>query len=527
MKEKTVIKYGYLKTDISDIGDIRKYHDLFNDPSRSLSEAECGDLNLDDFFEFSDRCVTPVGEMLLFSKLRHRGRDKMFRVREQMAERLGSGGSFRKDVESALSGLAGNKGSSTRHLLDMKVSLSRYHGFLFVLPVVETAFIIILCILTPPAAGIIAGVILAIVNTAIHYRNKTYVESYLRPLVQLGKIREAAVRLSSLDPESGFGDIRTPAAEVSVLSRKIGIFGMNAVMESDIMMVFNTFLELLKTILLIEPIYTYLILKDIDDISANARTLMEYIGEWDISYSTASLRSWMESEGMKWSKPVFTGSKGYFKGEGLRHPLISDCVANDIKIDKPVIITGSNMSGKSSFLKTIGINIIASDAIGTCFADSLELPDCRIHTMLSASDDIKEGKSYYYAEAGRIKEILDRCIDHKEGVTETVLIDEIFKGTNTVERIAIADAVIRYLSKLPGTYAVVSTHDIELARSFKGVLDTYHFSEDIHEGILRFNYKLTPGVEYTRNAISILRIIGYPAEITEAAEANTLNSSLS
>ena len=150
---------------------------------------------------------------------------------------------------------------------------------------------------------------------------------------------------------------------------------------------------------------------------------------------------------------------------------------------------------------------------------------CRLHTVLSVSDDIGEGRSYYYSEAYRIKAIIDRCRASGPGIMNIVLIDEIFKGTNTIERISIADAVIRYLSALKGTCALVSTHDMELARSFRSMLDIYHFSESMEEGKLKFNYRLTPGAEYTRNAISILKNCGYPEEIIRNAEANTLKVS--
>ena len=103
---------------------------------------------------------------------------------------------------------------------------------------------------------------------------------------------------------------------------------------------------------------------------------------------------------------------------------------------------------------------------------------------------------------------------YKGGVdVALVFIDEIFKGTNTVERISIADAVIRHLSSLENTIAVVSTHDIELARGLETTLDTYHFNETIDSEQIRFSYTLIPGVVYTRNAISLLRLCGYPSSI--------------
>ena len=132
MKRKSCTEYGKLKTDMSDIRDIRTYHDLFKEDT-CLDEAECMDLDLDDLFEFSDRCITPVGEMLLYSKLRHMRQDPHADERDFIAEKIDSSNTFRVDVEDSLSGLSGDKGSSVRHLLGMNVSLSGYHKFLFLL----------------------------------------------------------------------------------------------------------------------------------------------------------------------------------------------------------------------------------------------------------------------------------------------------------------------------------------------------------------------------------------------------------
>ena len=524
MKRKGSTEYGKLKTDLSEIRDIRIWHDLFK-KGPFLDEAECRDLDLDDLFEFSDRCITPLGEMLLYSKLRHMHLDPHADEREHIAEKISSSKAFRTEVEDSLSGLSGDKGGAVRHLLDMKVSLSKYHKLFFLLLAAETALAVLSWMFTSPAIAIITCILLAVANCAIHFWNKTYVEVYLRPLVQLEKVRKASAKLSCLEPKGTFGDVSRHIDGMGALGRKISIFGMNGVMESDLMMVFNSLIEVCKMVLLIEPLFTYAILKDIEDISGSARKLISYIGEWDTAYSTASLRQWMDSEGMTWSRPIFSRSQTCFHAEGMHHPLITDCVANSLHMDKSVIITGSNMSGKSSFLKTIGTNTAASYAIGTCFASSLETPMCRLHTVLSVSDDIGEGRSYYYSEAYRIKAIIDRCRASGPGIMNIVLIDEIFKGTNTIERISIADAVIRYLSALKGTCALVSTHDMELARSFRSMLDIYHFSESMEEGKLKFNYRLTPGAEYTRNAISILKNCGYPEEIIRNAEANTLKVS--
>lgn len=127
------------------------------------------------------------------------------------------------------------------------------------------------------------------------------------------------------------------------------------------------------------------------------------------------------------------------------------------------------------------------------------------------------------SEVLRIQSIVDKCTSADNHTTDFVFIDEIFKGTNTVERISIADAVIRHLSSLENTIAVVSTHDIELARGLETTLDTYHFNETIDSEQIRFSYTLIPGVVYTRNAISLLRLCGYPSSIINKAEENAKN----
>ena len=127
------------------------------------------------------------------------------------------------------------------------------------------------------------------------------------------------------------------------------------------------------------------------------------------------------------------------------------------------------------------------------------------------------------SEVLRIQSIVDKCTSADNHTTDFVFIDEIFKGTNTVERISIADAVIRHLSSMENTVAVVSTHDIELARGLEGTLDTYHFNETIDSEQIRFSYTLIPGVVYTRNAISLLRLCGYPSSIINKAEENAKN----
>ncbi|MEG2023169.1 MAG: hypothetical protein RRZ83_03530 [Alistipes sp.] len=519
-KKHTNTTFGIDKTDSSDIKYTRIYFDLFKNDSRSLSEAQYNDLNLEELFNYLNRCITPVGEMLLYYKLRHIAKSNI-NAREKIVTQIEEDDNFREGIEDALSDLANDSECSTSSLLNLHISLSKWHRYFKFLPIAYLVLISIVWLFASQMTLLIVGLFIVLLNTFIHYWNKSYVETYIRPLGQLNRIRATAIKLIKIDQSNRLEDIHKSIDEISGLRKKVGIFNLNSLMESDFALVLTLAIDILKTISLIEPITTNAILTKISNIKFHTKTLIDYLGEWDVLYSIASLRVWMKHNNSEWSIPSFTASNCSLTATEMYHPLIADCVCNSITIDKSVIITGSNMSGKSSFLKTIGVNIVAAYAINTCFAEKIVLPNCCLHTVLSVSDDINNAQSYYYSEAQRIKSIIDKCNEAPLGCTNIVLVDEIFKGTNTIERLSIANAVIQYFTKLNNTIVIISTHDIELARSFKDVLSTYHFSETVNQTGLRFNYKLILGVEYTRNAISILKSCNYPEEIISCAELNT------
>ncbi len=516
-------RFGQLKDDPSDIGTIRSYHRLYRGEDVALDDAVCSDIDLDELFCYADRCITPVGELVLYDRFRQMKRSSRVSDDEDDISRIAEDEGFRAKVEAALSAVNGRKGLSVNALLNMSVHIARWHRFSWLIPVMECLALVLMLIYFPPAVVIIFVLAALALNVYVHYLNKTYVDLFIRPLIQLDQIRQSAVRLSEIDRFNPLQDINHSVSNLSKLSGRLRIFSLNGILESDVMVVFYSLIELLKIIFCVEPMLTYAILRKMDDVSKDSRILIDYIGGWDVLYSTASFRRWMESCGFVWSYPEFVAGGQALDAVEMYHPLIKDCVPNSIRIDRSVIITGSNMSGKSSFIKTIAVNIVSAYALNMSFSGRISLPECRISTVLSVSDDLDEGKSYYMAEAMRIKTIIDRCTASDGSVTDFVFIDEIFKGTNTVERISIADAVIRYLSSLEKTIAVVSTHDIELARGLEEVLDTYHFNETVDSEKIRFSYTIAPGVVYTRNAISLLRLCGYPLSIIQKADKNAQN----
>jgi DNA mismatch repair ATPase MutS len=170
------------------------------------------------------------------------------------------------------------------------------------------------------------------------------------------------------------------------------------------------------------------------------------------------------------------------------------------------------MSGKTSFIRAIGLNIITGLTINTCFAKTMTFPLLKIFSAIRISDDLMNDKSYYFEEVLTIKYILDQSNFGKN----LFLLDEIFKGTNTVERIASGKAVLSELAKSDNKI-LVSTHDIELTEMLSNEYELYHFSEKVNNNTVGFDYKLKNGKLKHRNAIRILEINDYPSEVVEEA----------
>lgn len=206
-----------------------------------------------------------------------------------------------------------------------------------------------------------------------------------------------------------------------------------------------------------------------------------------------------------------------FESQGIGHPLIPDGekICNDFSLETKggvVIITGSNMSGKSTFLRTIGVNLCLAFAGAAVNADQLVTRFFRLFTVIQVTDSLTDGISYFYAEVRRLKALLDAMeMDHNLQVF--FLIDEIFRGTNNRERQIGSRAFVNSLVGGQGV-GLISTHDLELvviADELPNVVN-YHFQEEVAQGRMNFDYLLRPGPSQTTNALQIMRMEGLPVD---------------
>lgn len=238
----------------------------------------------------------------------------------------------------------------------------------------------------------------------------------------------------------------------------------------------------------------------------------ENLGRIDAAISIVSYRKSLKT----YAEPEInfdTTQSGSMNALQMVHPLIAHPVPNDLVTNAPMLITGSNASGKSTYLKTAALCAIMAQSICTCTAERYHGSAFRIYSSMALSDDLLSGESYYIVETKSLKRILDSTT----GIGPVLcVIDEVLRGTNTVERIAASSEVLSVLAER-GALCLAATHDLELCVLLKACYHLYHFEETVSEDDMLFDYTIRKGAAQSRNAINLLKIIGFDDIIVKKA----------
>ncbi|HWN08582.1 MAG TPA: hypothetical protein VNO50_04805 [Pyrinomonadaceae bacterium] len=215
--------------------------------------------------------------------------------------------------------------------------------------------------------------------------------------------------------------------------------------------------------------------------------------------------------------PEVIAGSAVFGATAMGHPLLKpeSRICNDFEFNEQIriaILTGSNMAGKSTFLRTVGVNLCLSYAGAPVNAERFQTSMFRLFSCIKVSDSVQDGLSYFYAEVKRLKALLSAA-QQPDTSPLMFLIDEIFRGTNSRERLIGARAFIRELSRFP-TFGLVATHDLELVKLADEIAGAanFHFREEVRDGKMVFDYQLRPGPCPTTNALHIMRLEGLPVE---------------
>lgn len=504
--------FGELKEESFDFECIESYF-RSKDNSKAfqvLSDKTCNDLDFQDFFKFIDRTHSKVGQQYLYNRLRAFNPDSaQTHLNEQLITQLTENQELRISTQKKLEKLKHKDAYNISSLFQEEhIKPPSWFWAIKLLSFAALASLI-LSFFSAPFFILLLGVFCA--NFIIHYWNKRNLVKYVSSIPQLFRLNGVAAHLfnqnlfKNLNP-----NLHQSITLLNGIKSRMSFFQLEARLQGEFEIVFWFIFEILKTLFLLEPLLLFGVLKRLDTKRNEIETLFQFVGHIDMLISVAALRSSLKT----FCLPKITDEDS-IKLEAIYHPLIYNCTTNDMSIiNKSILLTGSNMSGKTSFIRAIGLNIISGLSINTCFAKSMSFPLTRVHSAIRISDDLMNDKSYYFEEVLTIKEILQ---ESQKPPKNLFLLDELFKGTNTVERIAAGKAILSALSK--NNKVLVSTHDIELTDMLGDSYDLYHFSETVNGKNVGFDYKLKEGKLKNRNAIKILEINDYPKEIIQEAFA--------
>ena len=453
-----------------------------------------------------DRTTSKVGQQYLYYKLRTITDISELKRFGKLTELFKSDETLRFNSQLELTKLSSNKAYYLEEIFhsqnvakSSKIWLFRFLSIAAILTIILSFFNQIWFLFLIP---------IFFINLVFHYKNKSSIQLYLNGVGQLTASYHLARKLSSSEKIRSFYKDFSYLKNVKSILSKIRFIEWEKKLDNEYALLFWFISEIIKITFNLEPILFYSFQKSLVNKENDLKDLFLFIGEIDSAISCASV----QTNNTKYCKPNFINKKEVF-AEEIYHPLIENCIPNNLNLEnKSLLLTGSNMSGKTTFIRTFSINAILGQTLNFCFAKKLETPFFKIYSSIRISDDLINSTSYYLEEVVRIKELIEAS--KKEDCCLFIL-DELFKGTNTVERIAAGKSILSYLNKKTHT-VMVSTHDLELTDLLKQEnFDLYHFSETIENDQLIFDHKIKPGKPQSGNAIKILELYDYPFEIIE------------
>ena len=474
------------------------YRDHYNEQS-FIDDKTWSDLNMDTLFHKINFNFTAIGEMRLYATLRG-----MFKVNQtSLINMFKENKVFRLNVSYILSKI----GKNVYPLFpDQMLPTKRNILLMFcpLLPFIGFAFIFLI-----PSKGILICLTFMILNAILSFKLKKSYDQDLKSIFYTANVIKQSQALSKIES--------TPAISVDFTHFKASrrFSGLLARVESQDMA--SSIIMFIKLVFMIDYVLFHLIQRSYFKYQEEVMTCYDYISILDNHYSIAMYQHTLTH----YCYPKINHNINGLQMKSIIHPLLDEenAIANTIDISNHILLTGSNASGKSTFMKAVALNLILAQSIQTATAHSFIYQPGYVMTSMANADDVLSGDSYFMSELKSIRRLFNTYQCNKI----YCFIDEIFKGTNTTERIAASESVLSYLDNQKAYQVIAATHDVELSILLENTYNNYHFNESIQENSIFFDYKIKPGKANTRNAIELLRITQFPIDIYQRAQQNIRN----
>jgi hypothetical protein len=482
-------------------------------PGDFLDDRTWDDLNLDAVFQALDRAESTLGQQVFYYRLRSAPVAANLDAFEALVERMGDC-ETRERAQLSLARLQNPAGYDLWWLARPDALERRSWHVIYPLVSAIMVATLLAAFIWPGALLLLIGG--SVVNLTIRFTTARRVGLVIGPFRQISALITVAETLSFLtgdDIDPLVGSLRSDAPTLGRLKAIVRRVSPDPMTVGELAF---ALMEYLNVIFLLDVNAVYFGAAELRRCGPSLLRVIEAVGEVDAAVSVASFRAGTGG----WTRPRFVppGARAFL--QDIRHPLIPDAVPNSIELGPPhgVLVTGSNMSGKTTFVRTVGVSAVLAQTINTCLASVYEAPVLCVRSCIGRSDDLISGKSYYLVEV----ETVLAMVHASTGTTPHLfLFDELFRGTNTVERISGAEAVLTELVLGHGRFkphlVLAATHDGELVELLSEIYVPYHFGDELGAGGLIFDHRLRPGATTTRNAIALLRLHGAPSAMVTRA----------
>lgn len=471
------------------------------------------DVNMDDVFLQVNNTNSSVGQEYLYYVLRNADVDMSeLKERDRVIEFFQNNEEKRNDVWSYIYKIGYAKKISICDYIDNLLNAPGMSNVLHLGVNVLLIATLLIMFFGDVGLGVSLFFVAAMISITSYYSYKAKVESYfvcVKYIVKMAKCGNKILKLNIAELEKYNSALSESIKSLESSLKFSWLLSDSRSVDGSLL---EVFLDYVRMITHADLIKFNSIIKQLDGKREDVFDLYETLGYIESMIAVSSYRKLLPY----YTKPEFKENTISIKVEELYHPLIVNPVANSIKVDRCVLLTGSNASGKSTFLKSIAINAILSQTIYTGTNKSYVAPQYRIFSSIALSDNLSGGESYYMVEIKSLKRILEAAMNDGEPVL--CFVDEVLRGTNTVERIAASSQILKSFA-LNNTMCFAATHDIELTSILSEYYDNYHFREEVVDNDIKFNYHLYEGPATTKNAIKLLGIIGYDESIIKASEA--------
>ncbi len=500
-------KKKYKTDDMDHVGGFYKNHP----EDFQIDDTTWNDLNMDGVFKRINYCLSAAGEEYLYYMLRTPKQEDDFKKFEDQVTFFRNNHEERRKIQLIYSEIGNNSRYSIYDYMDYLKNVKNTGNGTHIVMLILMALAIVLSVYKF-AIGFTIFVILMLVQIITYFKIKGEIDPYLITYSYIMRVIRSVDKFLGIKDDVFSEDIRS----LKEIAKEFSSFknGADLLLSPtrnnssgnpvDLVMDYVRMVTHLDIIKFNQMFRVIMSKRDkLDEILA-------ITGRIEAEISVACFRASFEG---KYVIPEFT-DEGY-EAKELIHPLISEAVPNDISTKRGILLTGSNASGKSTFLKTCAINSLLAQSIHTVLGSKYRAGLYRIYSSMALKDDILEGDSYYIVEIKSIKRILDAAAT--KGQKVLCFVDEVLRGTNTVERIAASTQILKKLAK-EKVQGFAATHDIELTSLLNEDYDIYHFEGEITDNDVKFDYKIKEGAATTRNAIQLLKVLGYDDNIVTDAQ---------